>query len=146
MIKQVSTMILQIIHTFRLKYFIYKSTRKQALGLQSTDFMGHIFINNLQHFKLFHHQSTPKIWPISTVYKKGTPPPTKTKTNKMKTVNVAVDWSPNLHDVANGGHGSSLEYHHGAFVRSLKILSQWIHGGLVLRSVIFFFIFLLVGF
>jgi hypothetical protein len=57
-----------------LKYFIYKYTRKQALGLQSTDFMGHIFINNLQHFKPFHHQSTTNIRPLSTVYKKGKPP------------------------------------------------------------------------
>ena len=70
-----STMILHTIHTFRLKYFIYKSTRKQGLGLQSTDFMSYIFINNLQHFKCFHHQSTSKIWTKSTIYKKGTPPP-----------------------------------------------------------------------
>ena len=70
-----STMILHTIHTFRLKYFIYKSTRKQGLGLQSTDLMSYIFINNLQHFKCFHHQSTSKIWTKSTIYKKGTPPP-----------------------------------------------------------------------
>jgi hypothetical protein len=37
--------------------------------------MGHIFINNLQYFKPFHHQSTTKIWGKSTDYKKGTPPP-----------------------------------------------------------------------
>ena len=42
---------------------------------------------------------------------------TKTTTNKVKAVNVVVDWSPNPHAVANGGPGSSLEYHYGAFLR-----------------------------
>ena len=38
----------------------------------------------------------------------------------------------------NGGHGSSLEYQHGAFLRSLKFKSQWIYGRLLLLSVILF--------
>jgi hypothetical protein len=69
-----STMILQPINTFGLKYFIYKSTRKQALGLQNTDFMGHIFINYLQHLKPFQHQIQSKFWQHLQSTKKVHPP------------------------------------------------------------------------
>ena len=45
---------------------------------------------------------------------------TQQRRQNIKTVNVAVDLFTNLHAVANGGD-LSLEYHHGAFLRSLKI-------------------------
>ena len=32
-------------------------------------------------------------------------------------MNVAVDWYTNLHTFNNVGHGSSLKYQHGAFLR-----------------------------
>ena len=32
-------------------------------------------------------------------------------------MNVVLDWYENLHAVTNGGHGSSLEYQRGAFLR-----------------------------
>ena len=43
----------------------------------------------------------------------------KMRTTKVKTPDD--DWSTNLHAVANGGHGPSLEYHPGEFSRSLEI-------------------------
>ena len=36
-------------------------------------------------------------------------------------MNVAVDLYNNKNNVAEGSHGSSLEYPNGAFLRSLKI-------------------------
>ena len=66
-----------MLHTFNAFRTNKSSTnqqQKQAHGLQSTDFNGHIFIYNLQYFKPFHQQSTTKIWAKSTIYKKGTPP------------------------------------------------------------------------
>jgi hypothetical protein len=45
---------------------------------------------------------------------------TKTTNNKVKTVNVAVNLITDINAVANGGD-LSLEYHHGAFLRILKI-------------------------
>jgi hypothetical protein len=40
---------------------------------------------------------------------------------KVKTMNMVIYSFKNLLAVANGEHGSSLKYHHGAFLRSLKI-------------------------
>ena len=48
---------------------------------------------------------------ISSNYHWGMGPQQRRQHNKVKTVNVAVDWSTNLNAVANGGHGSSLENH-----------------------------------
>jgi hypothetical protein len=42
----------------------------------------------------------------------------------VKTANVVVDWSTNLHAVVHGVHGSSLEYQHEVFFRSLNIESH----------------------
>jgi hypothetical protein len=55
--------------------------------------------------------------------------------NKVKTVNVAVDWSTNLHAVANGGHGSSLDNHSGPFEKLKNI--KPVNGDIVLHSGIF---------
>ena len=45
---------------------------------------------------------------------------TQTTTNNVKRVNMAVDLFTDIHAVANGGD-LSFEYHHGAFLRILKI-------------------------
>ena len=44
-----------------------------------------------------------------------------------------------MYPVSNGGHGSSLGFQLGVFLRSLEIKSEWIHGTLVLRSLMFFY-------
>ena len=64
---------------------------------------------------------------------------TTTKSDEMK---VAVDWYTHLNAFPNLGHGSSLDYHHGAFFGCLKIKRQYNHGRFVLRCIILYSLFL----